>query len=145
VKEHIFLCQLYAHTYMHIHIFSLLATVFSNDESFSVWLSGKTRVLTLPVLKSALTVSLLMQTRTDSCFLLIFISFLSLSHGKKGYTGKRIHPGKIKFSLKRQPRSNVFLNTTRHSHALANADLPVFFYFHCCYCFSHSFSLFIKC
>lgn len=52
--------NIYAHTY------TFITHRFSSHRSSSVWLSGKTGVLIVPVLKSALTPSLLMRTRTDS-------------------------------------------------------------------------------
>lgn len=37
---------------------------------------------------------------------------------------------------------NNGIKNKRHDHALHNTDLPVFFYFHCCYALSHPFALF---
>lgn len=99
---------------MHIYIFSLLTTGFSNHKSFYVWLSGKLCVLALSILISALTPSLLKQTRTDSPLSSWFLFPFCHSHGNKDHTGNTLHPGKRKYSLKRQTWLKVCLNNTRN-------------------------------
>lgn len=114
VKEPV--CQLHTHicTYICTHMFPLLTTGLPNHGSFSASVSGKICVLTLPILKLALILSLVTQTRTDSSVSSWFFFPVSPSQGKKEYMGNKIHSGKRKFSLKRQARSNVVLKTTRN-------------------------------
>lgn len=148
MKEPVFLCQLHAHIYMHIYIFSLLTTGFSNHKS--VCLSGKVCLPTLSILISALNISLLKQTITDFPLFSWFLFPFCPSDSKKDHMGNTIRPGKRKYSLKRQSWLKVCLNNTWNdkkkiknkirSHSLHNADLPEFLYFKCCYWLSHPFA-----